>query len=523
MRFLPFTSALLVVALSAAAVLAAGPALDHTPPPPPSYADDFLSKQDLEKDPPVFDWKLQGLITSAPYDEYSHSGGPPFPAPLGIFAPAGAETISVKKRTGFRSWKEGNVLCVETTVSIEIFIIFYDGSNFEFTQSSRAITCSDGYTSAEKFWKSTTWIPDPNPPGPGIYGWISSRTIERTSTQKKVKARFAPGAGTAKLSSASPGIDLASGALDEMEITVPPGMALDLTDHSAAAGPIVVTGMPTLIRCDTILLDPGVTISDLFMPPPIVLPGAIVDGVETRPVGLPQLRTHYEDIEHALYLTVRGGVETNGDLGFVSFTASDDLGWVSTTPVGQPVPAFGRFEVQIPYAVPPGTIPGTRAMGQIVTQTSMGTVRIDPFEIAFDPPATFRWGSGTPGCTGAHLLDANETPRVGSSTLEFTCTNAPDNPTGVILFSQAIQLAGSDPFGIGTILLVDLLDPELSWVNVNQAGPGGTVTVPVSVPSNPALADTIWGSQAFWLDLTPCGPGPFDTSTSAGLGFVVLP
>jgi hypothetical protein len=67
-----------------------------------------------------------------------------------------------------------------------------------------------------------------------------------------------------------------AGGADEVEISAAPGESVDLRGHSREAGPILVTAMPAKIQADTIILDDGVALSDLFQPPPIVLPGEIV-------------------------------------------------------------------------------------------------------------------------------------------------------------------------------------------------------------------------------------------------------
>lgn len=67
---------------------------------------------------------------------------------------------------------------------------------------------------------------------------------------------------------------LAPGAIQSSEgkITIYSDGALDLTGNSAAGGLKIIAQTEVIIRCDTILLDPGVSLVDLIAPPPVVKP-----------------------------------------------------------------------------------------------------------------------------------------------------------------------------------------------------------------------------------------------------------
>ncbi|MBL8694107.1 MAG: FG-GAP repeat protein [Planctomycetes bacterium] len=66
------------------------------------------------------------------------------------------------------------------------------------------------------------------------------------------------------------------------------------------------------------------------------------------------------------------------------------------------------------------------------------------------------YGIGTSGCAGVHALSAQSPPQVGNMDFGLRCTNPAPLTTGLWLITDAQDLAGSDPFGIGAVLHVGL-------------------------------------------------------------------
>ena len=132
------------------------------------------------------------------------------------------------------------------------------------------------------------------------------------------------------------------------------------------------------------------------------------------------------------------------------------------------------------------------------------------------------YGTGTPGCAGTETLDANHSPIVGSPDFAITCNKCPPSTLGLGILADAQDLAGSDPFGIGVLLHVDLFTAvEVMTVDFVSDGAGnGLAAAPI--PNNPFLIGKTYYAMALWA-WSSCSLPPFNLSTSRGLALTLLP
>jgi drug/metabolite transporter superfamily protein YnfA len=137
-------------------------------------------------------------------------------------------------------------------------------------------------------------------------------------------------------------------------------------------------------------------------------------------------------------------------------------------------------------------------------------------------PGVASYGSGTPGCAGTQTLGANHSPIVGSPDFALTCNNSPLSSLGLGILADAQDLAGSDPFGIGVLIHVDLFTAvEVVTVDFVSDGAGnGLAAVPI--PNNPFLIGKTYYAMALWA-WSSCSLPPFNLSTSRGLALSLLP
>ncbi len=132
------------------------------------------------------------------------------------------------------------------------------------------------------------------------------------------------------------------------------------------------------------------------------------------------------------------------------------------------------------------------------------------------------YGTGTAGCNGNQVLSVNCSPVLGNPGLRFDSTNSPASTIGLGLISDAQDLAGSDPFGIGANLHVDLLfaTEVLTLDFVSNAAGLGTVTT--EIPNNAILIGKTYFAQTLWV-WTTCALPPFNISTSSALSLTIQP
>ncbi len=132
------------------------------------------------------------------------------------------------------------------------------------------------------------------------------------------------------------------------------------------------------------------------------------------------------------------------------------------------------------------------------------------------PAGTAIYGTGTPGCQGAHGIASTKRPVIGTPAFGVRTTNVPPHALGLLLVSGAPSLAESDPFGIGLGLLVELFDtPMLSAYDSFGDASGAALSVQ-TLPNDPAAVGMHCWIQSVWL-APGCSASPYDLSASRGL------
>jgi len=135
-------------------------------------------------------------------------------------------------------------------------------------------------------------------------------------------------------------------------------------------------------------------------------------------------------------------------------------------------------------------------------------------------PGTSSYGTGTPGCAGAHTLDVTHAPMIGSPQFGITCNNAPLSSTGIGALATGQDLLGSDPFGLGVLLHVDPLSADFFLMPMSSNALGnGLATLPI--PNDPGLVGQTLYVQVVWA-WTSCSLPPLGLSSSKGLALTLL-
>ncbi len=150
--------------------------------------------------------------------------------------------------------------------------------------------------------------------------------------------------------------------------------------------------------------------------------------------------------------------------------------------------------------------------------------KTDAFVVKLRPSiAPWPFGAGTAGCTGPQALQASGFATIGAPAFRLHCTAAPQSSLGLLLVGDAKDLAGSDPFGLGLLLHVDLLASTelLAFDLASDALGKGSLLVPI--PADAALVGRTYFAQCVWIWPASCSARlPFGLSSSNGLAIPIL-
>jgi len=467
-------------------------------------ADDFAKDNlDYSTSPPTVGAGLQAILDFAgPLRDYYREGGQPF-APPAPPLPAGVDKVWIKTRIGCDYESVGTGYCFTSWKSRAVILWFTDGSIFTYEFWSKKTNCSNGSSDSFEYTTDTAeW---------GNYEVnVRSWKQDALATVKKVSLRASAGATLAP--TAPPGTPLIAPGTDVLEISVGPGGVLDLTGHPAAAGPIFVTTGPALVRCDTVLMDPGVLLPDLFAPAPTLLPAAEVRDPALLPgavIALPSSGPSFMPVR----IRNRGNAPDQ-----VSLSWADQAGWA---PPGQTTVALAlgdTQDVQVPIVVPAGTPHGVSSLLTLQVTSMLDPSVSETREILLDSdhPGIVQFGTGTPGCQGVHGITANEAPVLGSASFQVSLSGAVPGLPGALMIALNRDLAGSDPFLSMTAFHVSPLDPTFFFIPF-QGDASGSAHLPLPLPLAPGLVGLEVNLQAVWIWPVPCLALPLGLSTSRGL------
>ena len=133
------------------------------------------------------------------------------------------------------------------------------------------------------------------------------------------------------------------------------------------------------------------------------------------------------------------------------------------------------------------------------------------------------YGSGTWGCQGPHGLFASAPPAVGTADFRFTGTHAPAGGLGLLIVGDVADIAGSDPFGLGTKLHVNVFASTFLTSLDMTAGPSGFASSPAPIPILPSFVGATVDAQVLWYWSGGCPGLPIGLASSTGLAVTFLP
>jgi hypothetical protein len=285
-------------------------------------------------------------------------GGDPKPAG----APPEALLIRYAAYCYDRSWRKTcGAACLQLGSQYLVSILFTDGTKYFFSYQDELVTCSDGTVEFITKKLDTSTIGDTSTPNNRVRirselfrdligGGSGSQIAGTGAAPVEESSRFAIRAPAGEVLSLLGDEGPFMTGVDEVEIRQGPGGTLDLTGL-APPQPIFVTAQPATLYTDNVLLEPGVSLADLFDPPPTLLPGEDVQEAElVQSSHACQLGAGLD----SLSVWVVNKSNNSEDLETLW---NDDLGWV-TPDVATPSLAPGdaapvTFDVDVPVEPDP--------------------------------------------------------------------------------------------------------------------------------------------------------------------------
>lgn len=208
---------------------------------------------------------------------------------------------------------------------------------------------------------------------------------------------------------------------------------------------------------------------------------------------------------------------------FVDQGLSYQVGQIQTV-VNGGVPGTNAFTVKrlpLPFPLPVDAFLDPIFVQSLPSFTGSMTVKGD-VQLDFSATEGTRlYGTGTPGCSGTHLVGTNEHPAIASPGFQLQFTNVQPNALALGMVTDAADFAGTDLLGAGFLLHVDLLgSTQLHGLDVFGNGVGfGTAAAPI--PSAPVLIGKTFYAQSLSANWLPACSSPFGISTSPGFEFTI--
>lgn len=140
----------------------------------------------------------------------------------------------------------------------------------------------------------------------------------------------------------------------------------------------------------------------------------------------------------------------------------------------------------------------------------------------FVPNFVTLYGTGTPGCDGAHFFSTSRTPHVGDPAWPIVCTRMPSNSLGACFITDVADFAGSDTYGLDFLLHVDLVN-STQIINVDvPTDVFGMGEMALPIPNDPNLIhQTFFLQMIDYWDPNVCIPSTSGFTSSNGMQVIL--
>ncbi|MBI3818037.1 MAG: VCBS repeat-containing protein [Planctomycetes bacterium] len=143
------------------------------------------------------------------------------------------------------------------------------------------------------------------------------------------------------------------------------------------------------------------------------------------------------------------------------------------------------------------------------------------FDAGSQPFGMSHYGTGSGGASGRLAMGAPRSPRINDMTFNLTCTNAPASSLGLGYGGDVIDFAGSDAFGVGAMIHVDLAMSTTFVLFDIYSDAQGNAYAATPIPNDPGLVGMTFYIQSLWVERVADGraitTATYDIVTSRGL------
>jgi hypothetical protein len=184
------------------------------------------------------------------------------------------------------------------------------------------------------------------------------------------------------------------------------------------------------------------------------------------------------------------------------------------------LPPGGRQQIPVQGLVPPGTPRGAHSelTVQVTAPGTMMPVKAGTTQLEYYVAGMTRFGDGTPGCLGAHTIDADGPMVAGGPAVQFTCDAVQPGAIGFWLYGPPVGGNYGSLSVAGTELLVD---PFAALLDLTVAGPAGVFVAAIQCPNVQSLRGLDLTTQAVSLGDAGCVLQVFPLTSSPAIEFVI--
>lgn len=138
------------------------------------------------------------------------------------------------------------------------------------------------------------------------------------------------------------------------------------------------------------------------------------------------------------------------------------------------------------------------------------------------PAQSLLYGNGTAGCAGRHGLTLGGNAKINSTKNSLISTQTPSGSLGLGIATNIPDLAGSDAFGLGVMVHVDMINSTFVQTFDMYSDLQGMGFANFDIPNDPGLIGAIFYLQSFHIT-DNCKTTPIGLTSSRGLQLQILP
>ncbi|MBI3820403.1 MAG: VCBS repeat-containing protein [Planctomycetes bacterium] len=269
-----------------------------------------------------------------------------------------------------------------------------------------------------------------------------------------------------------------------------------------------------------------------------LVPVAIATGDANRDGVMDVVMSNFDVNNLALFMGAGGGAfgaatsyatGTNPWGVILTDINSDGVGELINTNFGDSTLTRRHFGAAVAVTTATGTTPVGLACADFKSRGKVDFVTANAtdfnctvlLDAGSQPFGVNHYGTGTGGAAGRLAMGSPRSPRINDLDYNLTCTGAPASSLGLGYGGDAIDFAGSDAFGVGALIHVDLASSTTFVLFDIYSDAQGNAYAATPIPNDPGLVGMTFYIQSLWVERAADGRATtnaaYDIVTSRGL------